>query len=180
MKRLTNDVVKYNNSTGRYSKFKRICAKLNVEPNKFRVMLSIYAIESYYRPFAFRIIEYMATIFWGILSVIFKIPMRNYTIGSCQLGIATICNYFGEDYYEHQTKIILSKLRTLIEALSVIPLRNTVKILEKHITPILRRAIRIYPDNIEQQLCYVGEQFNGRYYYGLTLCETYMALFHEL
>jgi len=177
MRRLTKDTVQRRYKNGQYKKFEHICKDACISDKLSHILVSIYAIESFYRPFSFRFVEYLATICAGMLSVIFGYSMKNYTIGKCQLGLTTICNFYGAKYYQHQPRIQINTVKTLRNALSAISLKSSASVLSNHISPMLRRAENIYPNNLEQQLCYIGEQYNGQYSYGLMLYEVYAELF---
>lgn len=177
MRRLTKEVVRKRYENGQYKQFAYVCKQAYVPEKLSHILVSIYAIESFYRPLPFRIVEYWATACTGMLSIILGCSMKNYTIGKCQLGLATICNFYGAEYYQHQPRIQMKTIKTLRNAFSVIFLKNSVAVLSSHITPMLRRAQNIYPNNVEQQICYIGEQYNGEYSYGLMLYEIYAELF---
>ena len=92
------------------------------------------------------------------------------------MGLSTILNYYGGDYYQHSKELQISNIRCFSKLLSVISLKTSIKILEYRIEPILQRAQNIYPNSKENQICYIGEQFNGRYSYGLMLNSVYEVL----
>lgn len=176
MRALTNDIVLRRKLSGRYSRFLATCSQLQLSVEKTKIFASIYAIESFYRPIQFRMVEYVAVLGGGTISVVFNRAIKNYTIGVCQLGLSTIFNYYGGDYYQHAKELRIGDMRSFSKLLSVISLKTSIKILEYRIEPILQRAQNIYPNNRENQLCYIGEQFNGRYSYGLMLNSVYEAL----
>ena len=56
----------------------------------YEITLGIYLIETYYRPWYYRFIEYNILNINLLLSYIFNVPIKNYTIGVFQLGVGTI------------------------------------------------------------------------------------------
>lgn len=176
MRALTNDIVLRRKVSGRYDRFLVACDQLQLPIEKSKIFASIYAIESFYRPVPFRMAEYAVVLGVGAISIALKRTIRNYTIGVCQLGLSTIFNYYGGDYYQYATELRLSNMRCLSKLLSVISLKTSIKVLAYRIDPMLQRAQSIYPNNRENQLCYIGEQFNGRYSYGLMLNSVYEIL----
>ena len=176
MKALTNEIVLKRKISGRYDRFLETCDRLRLPIEKSKIFASIYAIESFYRPILFRVAEYAVVLGVGTVSIVLNRTIKNYTIGVCQLGLSTIFNYYGENYYQHAKELRLNNMRSLSELLSVISLKTSIKILEYRVEPMLQRAQNIYPESKENQLCYIGEQFNGRYSYGLMLNSVYEVL----
>lgn len=176
MRALTNDIVLRRKLSGSYNRFWATCSQLQLSVEKAKIFVSIYVIESFYRPVLFRMVEYAAVLGGGAISLAFNRAIKNYTIGVCQLGLSTILNYYGGDYYQHSKELQISNIRCFSKLLSVISLKTSIKILEYRIEPILQRAQNIYPNSKENQICYIGEQFNGRYSYGLMLNSVYEVL----
>ena len=144
-----------------------------INPN---VLLSIFTIETFYRPFWMRMAEYCTVFFGCIRCLLLKIPMKNRTIGRCQLGLATILNFYGSDHYQHSHSILITSISEMRQIFSVVSKARTIEILAYRLQPITRRAVCIYPDLQENRIRYIGEQFNGRYSYGMLLTE----VFHQL
>lgn len=61
----------------------------------FEIVYGIYLIETTFRPIYYRIIEYAVVIFELILAVLFNVPIKNYTIGKCQIGIGVVLAFWG-------------------------------------------------------------------------------------
>lgn len=176
MRKLTKEILYKGQDKKTYKKVLSTCQENRLSSEMTLIVMSIYSIEHFYRYWGFRMVEYLAVVCSGVLSVVFKRPMKNYTIGVCQLGVSTIRNYFGANYYQHLVNLKLNRLQDLWEILSVITVKNSVRILAYRIAPFLEQAQHIYPDSRENQLCYIGEQFNGRYSYGLMLSKVYEIL----
>ena len=176
MRKLTKEILYKGQEKRTYRKVLSTCKKNHLSSEITAIIMSIYAIEHFYRYWGFRMVEYFAGVWSGVLSIVFKRPMRNYTIGVCQLGLSTIRNYYGASYYQHSMNLQLNCFQDLREILSVMTIKNSVRILTYRIAPFLEQAQHIYPHSRENQLCYIGEQFNGRYSYGLMLNEVYEIL----
>lgn len=140
------------------------------------VLLSIFTVETFYRPVWMRVIEYCAVFFGCIRCLLLKIPMKNRTIGRCQLGLATILNFYEGNQYQHSYSISISSISEIRQIFSVISKERAIEILAYRLQPITRRAICIYPDVQEKRIRYIGEQFNGRYSYGMLLTEVFRQL----
>lgn len=160
-----------------WSSAKDLCVKYGneygINPN---ILLSIFTIETFYRPFWMRMVEYGAVFFGCIRCLLLKIPTKNRTIGRCQLGLTTILNFYGGNHYQHSHKILISSFSEVRQIFSVISKARAIEILAYRLQPITRRAICIYPDLRKNRIRYIGEQFNGRYSYGMLLTE----VFHQL
>lgn len=180
MRSLSKDRIMYRLTKKDIERFLKACEPLETSRKNEAVLLSIYIVETHFRKMMYRQGEYIIAFASAIVSVLFKRPMKNYTIGKCQLGIATICNYYGGCYYQHQRYILIRGIKALGNIFSITILENTVKILNYRVLPIIKRAEKIYPDNIELQMYYIGEQFNGRYSYGLLLYEVFELAYRDV
>ena len=177
MKVLTKEQVSSRVKSKTWASAKKLCIQFGDEygtnPN---VLLSIFAIETFYRPLWMRLIEYCVVFGGCIRSLLLKIPTKNRTIGRCQLGLATILNFYGSNHYQHSHGILISSIYEMRQIFSVLSKEQSIKILAYRLQPIAHRAVCIYPDLQEKQIRYIGEQFNGRYSYGMLLTE----VFHQL
>lgn len=134
------------------------------------ILASIYFIETLCRPFYFRISEYLALVICLLLNIIFKKPIRNFTIGKCQLGLTTILNYYGSQHYIHLDYIKRIKVNEAIYILRIIMSDEYYRIFADKIRPIFNRANNIYgKSDLKNTTQYIGQQYNGKYTYGLFL-----------
>lgn len=177
MKVLTKERVALQTESKAWSSLKDLCIKYGNEywTNPY-VLLSVYTIETFYRPFWMRIVEYCAVFFGCARCLLLKRPMKNYTIGKCQLGLATILNFYGGDYYQHSRYILISSVDEIRQIFSVISEDRALEILAYRLQPITHKAACIYPELRENRIRYIGEQFNGRYSYGMLLTEVFNQL----
>lgn len=177
MKALTKERVMSQAKSKSWISIKSLCEEYGneygINPN---VLLSIFTIETFYRPFWMRMVEYCTVFFGCIRCLLLKIPTKNRTIGRCQLGLATILNFYGSDYYQHSHSILITSISEMRQIFSTISKKRTIEILACRLQPITHRAICIYPDLQENRIRYIGEQFNGRYSYGMLLTEVFRQL----
>ena len=133
------------------------------------LLISVFVIETYYRPRWQRIIEYFVVFIGCIRCLLFNAPIKNYTIGKCQLGLSTILNFYGSNYYQHARTIIISSFAEMQQLLTSCTTEKSIEILAFRLKPLVIKAKKIYPDNNKSRLRYIGEQYNGRFSYGLLL-----------
>lgn len=177
MKSLTKEKIASRAESKNSVFIKNLCIKAGneygVNPN---ILFSIFTIETFYRPFWMRVVEYCVVFYGCIGCLLLKIPTKNRTIGKCQLGLATILNFYGSNQYQHSHSILISSITEVRQIFSVISKERAIEILAYRLQPITRRAICIYPDFRENRVRYIGEQFNGRYSYGMLLTEVFRQL----
>ena len=138
------------------------------------IVVSIYIIESFFRPFYMRFCEYCLLFAAAMYSLVFKHPIRNYTIGCCQVGLSTILNYYGIQTYQHAHTVLIPSFSDLMRIYGIISKRKSVEILIFRLAPIIQRANRIYPNKLKSRLNYIGTQFNGRFAYGMLFSWVYL------
>ena len=177
MKALTKERIVSQTEGKTWPLTKKLCIKFgDVYGINSNVLLSIFTIETFYRPLWMRLGEYCVVFFGCIRCLLLKIPMKNRTIGRCQLGLATILNFYGGTHYQHSHGILISSVSEVRQIFSVLSKERAIEILAYRLQPISHRAICIYPELRENRIRYIGEQFNGRYSYGMLLTE----VFHQL
>ena len=71
----------------------------------YKICSGIIQIETTYRKKYFRICEYLALTIGIVFNLLLKRPIKNYTIGICQVGISTILSYYGKETYQHLDRI---------------------------------------------------------------------------
>ena len=140
------------------------------------LLVSICLVESFFRPLSLRVCEYFV-VFWScIVSLFLHTPVKNYTIGKCQLGLAIILSFYGGGQYHHSNVVFVNGFFEIRQIFSVFFLSKSIEILAFNISPISQRAGNIYPDKHSSKIRYIGEQFNGRYSYGLMLADVYKQI----
>jgi hypothetical protein len=76
---------------------------------KVSFLQSVFMIENSFRPRYFRLCEYGALLATGLLGTVFRLPVRSWTVGPCQLGLPTILEYYrlGQDAGEAGERAVL-------------------------------------------------------------------------
>lgn len=141
-------------------------------------LLGIYVIETHFRPLYRRLAEYAATAVTGLWSLVSGRPIRSWTIGPYQLGLPTILAYYGYPARLHDHTVHIPSLRALASIFSAAALSTGVRILDWRLAPTAREAARHWPDREGMRCRAVGEEFGGRFTYGLILERVVEAL-HE-
>lgn len=174
MKYLTEDKIRHYTKTRNWEKTRNICEKYgeryHIDPS---ILVSICIIESFFRPLPIRLGEYIIVLLLSMKCVVCRTAIKNYTIGKCQLGLSTILNFYGRNIYQHTKFINIFTFAEVKQLFGVISIRNSIDILSYRLDPIVERGKRIYPNNERSLIRYIGEQYNGRYSYGLLLEDVY-------
>lgn len=133
------------------------------------LLVGIYLIETYYRPWYIRNIEFIVTIFGMIKTSMLKKPFKNYTIGRCQIGISYILKFNGKDIYKHVRKINSIKTNDFICVINSMHYRTNFYICGKMVKNHYEKSKNVGDYNL--MLRHIGQAYNGRYSYGLLLEE---------
>ena len=174
MRKINKNVIIKRKRTHKWHKIEKICVRTYGNSQvDYRILLSIYMIESFFRPLPIRIVEYVFAFCGSLRCLLTSKQVKNYTIGPCQIGLATILNYYGIVNYRHKKKIRIDSVKQIWLVFSAISTKVSLRILENSLTPICKRAKEIFSEDVDNQLYYIGEQYNGRYSYGLMLSEVY-------
>lgn len=133
------------------------------------IILGIYIIESMYRSVPLRIVEYIVLFFNICLNYIFKIPIKNYTLGPFQIGISSILIFNGYKEFEiHQKYIRKLNFEQLKMVLHSIEFENNLKIcfwkVKDMYVQVLTNTSEYY-----SIVGNVGELYNGSIRYGFLL-----------
>lgn len=135
-----------------------------------RILVALFLIETTYRPWHYRVIEYVALFLLLWCNKILRKPIKNLTIGKCQIGLTTILNYYGCSKYMHLDYLDKLSIKEMLLILKAIKPDEYYKIFANKIRPLFYRAERIYGSKDERNISqYIGNQFNGQYIYGLLL-----------
>lgn len=144
----------------------RGCAKeYGVPPN---VLIGIYMLEVTFRSRLFRLGEYMATIVGICCNILFKIPVKNYTIGKCQVGLTSILYYHGlSEYNLHSRKVDDFNFSKFLLVLKSISFKTNSRIFADKISRY-HKNIANSPSS-QNLIIFIGEYYNGKLGYGLSL-----------
>ena len=140
-----------------------VCKEKDTPAELEKILISILLIETYYRNLVFRIIEYLFVL--GISSILLNIPIKNYTIGVCQIGLSYILKYHGFEMYEHVRFIKVLDFSMLKSILSSINYKKNIEV-SLWRTMNYYQKLMIFSDErlIARR---IGEKYNGTYEYGL-------------
>ena len=97
---------------------KKQISKYNLDES---ICFAIYAIESTSRPFWFRACENTFFVLNFLLNRLFKVPVKNLTIGAFQIGLTSIMKCNGKiiwQYYDYLPSITLKEFCWIIKAMT--------------------------------------------------------------
>ena len=156
----------------RYSnkKIKEI-EKMALDDDIKKLLIGIYMIENTYRNIFYRIIEYMLLIISFIVNVFFEIPIRNYTVGTFQIGITSILIFYGDKTYDvHQKTINKLTKEQLNFIFKGIAYNNNLQICLCKINQYYEK-LKSKGYNYYSLVGHIGELYNGDIGYGFKLQE---------
>lgn len=133
-------------------------------------LFCICCIERICRPYYQRCVEYFFTVIGIILNLIFRIPLKNYTVGCCQIGLANILRYNGFSFYGHLDKIYKFRPNMVIPVLKAFSPRWSIKICAFLIEDYSNKFKATSISNYNKQL---GFRYNGTIEYGILLNNLY-------
>ena len=149
---------------------KEVAHRYNLD---YKIIFSIFLIETRFRPSWFRFIEYIA-LFYGIfLNLLFKKRLLNYTIGCFQIGLENILRF--DSGTKNQHKRYIENL-TVIEigcVLRSLPFKKNCEIAGWFISEISQKY-RFYDD--AYKIKYIALAYNGSYKYAEMLENIYQSI----
>ena len=132
----------------------------------FDIVCGIYLIETTFRPLHYRLVEYTVVFFKLLLSVIGGLPIKNYTVGKCQIGLGTILCFYGYTNATFHSKEICNI--NFDQAISIIR-----AFFDEYNLLIfvwrLRFIYASYTEDIDNIIINIGYGYNGNMIYGLVL-----------
>lgn len=169
-KRLQPDLLPRN----RIERYAKLCK--NGSDFQRKVFTAVLLIESFYRPFYYRMGEYCFSVASCIYSLLLKKQVKAYTVGIGQIGIARILNYGGYKVDPFQHYVSINSVGQLMCVIASFRRSEMIKIIEQYIFQLVTRAQETFPHDVDEQVQYIGELYNGRYSYGLQLVEVFHSL----
>lgn len=157
-------------------RIKELSAEFNLP---FEIVYGIYLIETTYRPAYYRVGEYIVVLLMLILSILFKRPVKNYTIGKYQIGIGTILCFFGFTNASFYTKEICNL--TIFQALAIIKSffwNYNSKIFAWRLRILLVNS-NTHTNNYSKLARNIGYAYNGNMVYGLLLEDIIEYLYYN-
>jgi len=150
----------------------RTTAKIKYYADKhgipYEILLGIYTLETTYRVAIHRFAENSIVTILLFLNIMFGVRVKNFTIGHCQVGLATILICSGSPVYRHSKHLVglsLQDCSTIIRAMR----KNTnINCCAQYISSVYSNFASIYGvgGTLVRRL---GELYNGTYTYGLLL-----------
>ena len=137
------------------------------------VLLGIYTLESYYRPLTCRLAEYGLLLWEGLLAPFRGRQVKNYTIGPCQIGLSTLLRYRKYDVPLHCQRVPLPSFREFLLLFRAAGTAYSAELLAYRLQDAMQQAKERYPARINLQCRLIGQEFAGRYSYGLMLERAY-------
>jgi hypothetical protein len=132
------------------------------------LLLGIMKIETTYRTIFHRTAENILTITGAVLCRLFRFKMKNYTIGCCQVGIASILSYFNHAYYGHSKRIAHIKFVWIRHLLYAMTARGSIEICAWKLTETYLSAMYKSKDTSDAYR-EIGYRYNGTFSYGIML-----------
>lgn len=137
------------------------------------VLLGIYTLETYYRPLPCRLAEYGLLLWEGLLAPFRGRQVKNYTIGPCQIGLSTLLRYRNYDVPLHGPTVPLPSFREFLLLFRAAGTAYSAELLAYRLQDAMRQAKERYPERMNLQCRLIGQEFAGRYSYGLMLERAY-------
>lgn len=142
----------------------------------FYVLLGIFIIETTNRTLVYRLIEYVAATAFGLISIIFKKSMKNYTVGVCQVGIGNILYMDLNRDIRYDKYIKLKNYNELKTVVMAYKKNNNIRMSAMLIKEFLNESMEL---NSDRQIRYIGQKYNGKIEHGVLLSKLVQALEKE-
>lgn len=139
----------------------------------FYVLLGIFIIESTNRTLLFRFIEYIVATICGLLSLLLKKPIKNYTVGVCQVGIGNILYLNSNRDNRYDGSLSIKNYNEFKIVIMAFKKNNNIMIAAMLIKEFLNESKDL---NSDRQIRYVGQKYNGKIEYGIFLSKLVQAL----
>jgi len=133
----------------------------------FNLLFGIYIMETTFRRGFFRLAENSATILGILKNICFGSPVKNYTIGRCQVGLTSILIFYGYDNYNpHSLYVQGFNFYMLMLVFKSMFYKTNIEVFSKKVALYYNHIVNLSPDNA---IILTGEFYNGKFSYGLAL-----------
>ncbi len=132
------------------------------------LLIGVYDIETTYRKWYHRWAENTLVFIGALMNILFHIRIRNFTIGRCQVGIATILCRFGFPRYRHCAeidKLSLGEFKYIIKAMTI---RGSIDCCAWALKGYYQEEM-MFANDVHTAIINVGQRYNGTYTYGILL-----------
>jgi hypothetical protein len=142
----------------------------------FELLMSIFLIETHFRPFYKRILEYLFFLISYMVNFLVKKPIPNFTLGEFQIGITSILFYRNLKKCKiHDRKIAKLDFHETIKILSDCRFENNLR-LSCEIISSIKFNIEKKWGKKESNIGRIGEVYNGSISYGVLLLKLYKEI----
>ena len=132
------------------------------------ILIGIFMLEISSRGRLFRFAEYSATIAGILVNILFGVPVKNYTIGKCQVGLTSILIYHGfSDYNIHSRNVDNFNLKKLFLVVKSMRFKTNSRIFAEKISKYYKTISN--SSLAHNSIIFIGEYYNGKFSYGLSL-----------
>lgn len=132
------------------------------------LLLGIFILETTYRKWYHRTIENLFVIASILAHILFLRSVKNYTIGCCQIGLANLLISFDRPRYRHSLKLDDLTYVDLVIIIKGMFYRNNIQSCA-NLTEVLYNREISRGSSKDIIIRRVGEEYNGKYTYGLML-----------
>ena len=142
-----------------------------------KLLLGIYILETTYRKRHHRIAENSLTVLSIMLHLLFRRKIRNFTIGCCQVGLTTLLSMSGNLRYRHAKHIGELSFKDISTILDGMSFKGSVAACAKWLENAFMKELYRNTSGKENILVrHLGQEYNGRYTYGLLLEDIFYLL----
>ena len=134
------------------------------------ILEGVLELETTYRKWYHRFAENSATICLLLLNRLIGIPVRNFTIGYCQIGIASILSTDKRRIYRHCRYLNRFEANDIFQIIKAMGFESNLLICAELLEQIYLKEVML-TDDINIVYRRVGEEYNGTLGYGLMLEE---------
>ncbi|MEG1725928.1 MAG: hypothetical protein RR313_11090 [Anaerovoracaceae bacterium] len=134
----------------------------------YELLMGTYTLETTYRKWYHRFAENSLVVFSAFLNFLFRKRIRNFTIGKCQVGLATILSHCGIPRYRHCAvidKLTFKELGLLIRAMKM---QGSLDCCAWALSGFYQDEMT-FTNSIHSAIVSIGERYNGTYTYGVLL-----------
>jgi hypothetical protein len=150
-----------------------ICNNAKKYDVPFSVLLGIYIIETTNRNIIYRFAEYAITMIYGVLSLLFKMPIKNYTIGVFQIGLGNILSLKLNQNKKYTEYLVIRNFNEYITIIKGFKKSNNIELASILVESLIKESENL---SYLRQIRYVGQKYNGRIEYGILLYKLVQAL----
>ncbi|GEM_PF-3200366 len=159
----------------RYKLIYEISKSYGIDP---LIIISIFLIETHYRPVYLRILEYFVFALSFVRNLMFKHKINNYTLGVFQIGLTITMSFGGICTHKiHDRSINQLSIKEFIKLIRLYSFNNSLRILCHYIQYLLHSIEKEWGES-KTNIGRLGELYNGDMIYGLLFLNTYDQIYY--